>query len=298
MIISNQNKQKTKKADWEIDFYSRPIREEDGKKRWELLITSSNSIKEKETFKWEKICPASCVNSIWLKEALEEAIKAANEQGWEDPSVLRCWRTSMKTMIKRAADQIGLDLISSRRTYSLLEWLIEREKSYYPKQPGYTAFPLAPPSLPIKNQPIPLPEAVRGDSWSLASLSINELRESDQWPIEFSGLIPIKKSINENVSIPGIRLFSKTRSLALSAWLSGLEPSKLIIEDNQIILETGQSDRWLVTEIKNEAKNTIKSNFQTTKEEADGLQFISVQETADKLSFDGFWMLKDLGDIQ
>ncbi len=297
MTISHHNKQNIKKADWEIDFYSRPITEDDGKKRWELLITNSNSIKEKETFKWEKICPASNVNSIWLKEALQEAINEANEQGWEAPSVLRCWRSPMKTMIKRAADQIGIELISSRRTYSLLEWLIERERYFYPKQPGYIAVPLTPPSIPIKSQPIPLPEEVRGDSWCLASLSIKELRESDQWPIEFSGLIPIKESINENVSIPGIRLFSKKRSLALSAWLSGLEPSKLIIEDKQIVLETGQSDRWLVTEIKDEAKNTIRNNFQNTKEKADGLQFISVQESVDKLSLDGFWMLKDFGDI-
>ncbi len=297
MNISNHNKLKIKRADWEIDFYSRPITEENGKKRWEVLITSSSSFKEKETFKWEKICPASNVNSIWLKEALEEAINAAKEEGWEPPSVLRCWRSSMKTMIKRAADQIGIELISSRRTYSLLEWLIERERYYYPKQPGYIAVPLSPPSIPIKNQPIPLPEEVRGDSWSLASISINELRESDQWPIEFSGLIPIKESINENVSIPGIRLFSRKRSLALSAWLSGLEPSKLIIEANQIILETGQSDRWLVTGIKDEAKNTIKINFENSKEKADGLQFISVQESAEKLSLDGFWMLKDIGDI-
>ena len=53
-----------KKADWEIDFYSRPVIEENGKKRWELLITTTNNFKEKKTFKWEKICPATNVNSI------------------------------------------------------------------------------------------------------------------------------------------------------------------------------------------------------------------------------------------
>jgi len=34
-----------KKTDWEIDFYSRPIIDENGKKRWELLITSTNNLK-------------------------------------------------------------------------------------------------------------------------------------------------------------------------------------------------------------------------------------------------------------
>ena len=243
-----------KKTDWEIDFYSRPIIDENGKKRWELLITSTNNFKDKKTFKWEKICPASSVNSIWLKDAFDEAIDEAYLQGWDKPSVIRCWRSSMKTMIKRAADQIGIELISSRRTYSLLEWLIERERSFYPQQKGYTGVNLAPPSNPITNQAIPLPEEVRGESWSFASLSLNTLREADEWEIEFSNLIPIKDSINENISIPGIRLFSPKRSLALAAWLGGLEPAKLLIEGTQIILEAGQADRWLVTDIEEEAK--------------------------------------------
>ena len=37
-----------KKTDWEIDFYSRPIIDENGKKRWELLITSTNNFKDRK----------------------------------------------------------------------------------------------------------------------------------------------------------------------------------------------------------------------------------------------------------
>tara|TARA_B100000700_G_scaffold121423_1_gene136284 strand:- start:98 stop:991 length:894 start_codon:yes stop_codon:yes gene_type:complete len=297
MISSAHKKPDLIKADWEIDFYSRPILDENGKKRWELLISSTNNFKGNQTFKWEKICPASTVNSIWLKDALEEAIKEANLQGWDCPSVLRCWRSSMKTMIKRAADQIGIELISSRRTYSLLEWLLERERNFYPRQKGYIGVNLAPPSNSLRNEPIPLPEEVRGDSWSFASLTINTLREADEWEIEFSNLIPIKESLDDKFSIPGIRLFSSTRSLALAAWLGGLEPAKLVIEGKQIILEAGQADRWLVTDVKEEAKNAINRNFLNTKQNADGLQFISVQKSSEQNSLDGFWMLKDIGEI-
>ena len=297
MIVSFPKESNLRKTDWEIDFYSRPIVDEDGKKRWELLITSTNDFKDKKTFKWEKICPASSVNSIWLKEAFEEAIKEAKSQGWDTPSVLRCWRSSMKTMIKRAADQIGIELISSRRTYTLMEWLIDRERNLYPRQKGYTGVNLAPPSNPITNQAIPLPEEVRGDSWSFASLSLNTLREADEWEIKFSNLIPIKDSIDQNISIPGIRLFSSKRSLALAAWLGGLEPAKLVIEGTQIILEAGQADRWLVTDVEEEAKKAIENNFLNTKLEADGLQFISVQKSPEENSLDGFWMLKDIGEI-
>jgi len=290
-------KSNLKKTDWEIDFYSRPIIDENGKKRWELLITSTNNFKDKKNFKWEKVCPASSVNSIWLKDALEEAIDEAYLKGWDKPSVIRCWRSSMKTMIKRAANQIDIELISSRRTYSLLEWLNDRERNFYPNQKGYIGVNLAPPSNPITNQPIPLPEEVRGESWSFASLSLETLREADEWEIEFSNLIPIKDSINQNVSIPGIRLFSSKRSLALAAWLGGLEPAKLLIEGTQIILEAGQADRWLVTDVEEEAKYAIENNFLKTKLDADGLQFISVQSSPQDNSLQGFWMLKDIVEV-
>ena len=55
-----------KKADWEIDFYSRPILDENGKKRWELLIASTNDFKEEQDFNclytrscWWLVCPNS-----------------------------------------------------------------------------------------------------------------------------------------------------------------------------------------------------------------------------------------------
>ena len=35
-------------ADWELDFYSRPILEADGRKRWELLITSTPNLSDRE----------------------------------------------------------------------------------------------------------------------------------------------------------------------------------------------------------------------------------------------------------
>ena len=50
---------KLKISDWELDFYSRPIIESNGKKRWELIICSTKSyarshresIKNKSTFR-------------------------------------------------------------------------------------------------------------------------------------------------------------------------------------------------------------------------------------------------------
>ena len=41
-------------SDWELDFYSRPIIESNGKKRWELIICSTSSYKTEDIFFWNK----------------------------------------------------------------------------------------------------------------------------------------------------------------------------------------------------------------------------------------------------
>ena len=291
-----ENLPKLRKSDWELDFYSRPIIEPDGKKRWELLISSSEPFKGEKPFRWEKRCPASEVNSIWLSKALQEAIDAAKEEGWEKPLRLRCWRTSMKTMIAKAAVKVEIEVVSSRRTFSLLDWIIQREKDLYPNQEGYITGPIAPPPAQIVNQPEPLPEAVRGDALSFAWLPLGMLLEADEWPIEFSGLLPIKQTNDPSLNIPGLRLFSKTRALALAGWLGGLEPVKLLIEGNQLLLEAGQDDRWLVTDMSPQAANEAKQAFTTSREKAGGIQFISVQTTPQEEKFAGFWMLRDMPD--
>ena len=51
-IASDKN---LKLSDWELDFYSRPIIENDGKKRWELIISSSRNFKTDDIFLCNKI---------------------------------------------------------------------------------------------------------------------------------------------------------------------------------------------------------------------------------------------------
>ena len=64
----------SKGSDWELDFYSRPILGADGRKRWELLITTTPSSEDGDSpFRFAKICPSGEVNSIWLSAALSEA---------------------------------------------------------------------------------------------------------------------------------------------------------------------------------------------------------------------------------
>tara|TARA_Y100001970_G_C14249487_1_gene870743 strand:- start:3363 stop:4247 length:885 start_codon:yes stop_codon:yes gene_type:complete len=285
----------TNKLDWELDFFSRQIIESDGKKRWDLLITSTELINGEEPFRFQKICPSNEVNSIWLTNALREALKNSKRQGLGLPKQIKFWRASMKSMIKKAAENLDLEIKISRRTYSLYNWIDFLEKEVYPKEKGFVQGVLAPNSISINSSyvPQPLPEAIRGDALSISDISIEELRFSNNWPIEFKGLIPIPSEISDQNMITGLRLFSKDRSLALSAWLGGLEPVKLLINKNQLILEAGEQERWLVTDLSEKSAMELQKKFEVSNNESAGLQFISVQATPYIEKFDGFWLMKD-----
>ena len=290
-------------ADWELDYYSRPILEPDGKKRWELLICSSPSGAEAsgQRFRWALNCPASSVNSQWLREALEQALAAAAEQGFAAPRKLRCWRASMRTMVQRAAETLGFELVPSRRCYALVEWLQERQATVYPAEEGYMAGPLAPPPQPIQPLAVPLPEAARGDSWSWASLPVAALRDAADWEVSFPGLLPLPdgpdgQPLDPEWMVSGLRLFSASRSLAIAGWIAGLEPVRLEVSGGQLVLEAGLEDRWLLGNLEVEEAAAAAEAFRAAREQAAGLQFLAVQSSPEQQGFDGFWILRDLPD--
>ncbi len=278
-------------AEWELDYYSRPLLDPKGKKRWELLLSSSNN-----NFRFERFCSAESVNSHWLKQAISDALAEAHAKNIQIAPRLRCWRNSMRTMVQRAAESLDLEVIPSRRCYALQQWLQEREASVYPAMEGYQVGPLAPPATPIRPIALPLPDAVRGEQWSWASLTAESLQDASQWPIDFSGLIPLPK-LEPGVAVPGLRLFSPSRSLAVAGWLSGLEPVRLEVRDQQLVLEAGMEDRWLVSDLEPEAAIAARQVLSDARNNAAGLQFIAVQSSETVNNFSGFWLLRDLPDV-
>ena len=139
-----------------------------------------------------------------------------------------------------------------------------------------------------------MPEAVRGDALTISEISIEELKLAQNWPIEFGDIFPIQNSIKNENLVPGLRLFSKDRSLALAAWFSGLEPVKLLIKQNQLILEASEDDKWLVTDLQEKDAKELNEKFTQTKNKSYGYQFISIQSTPFVEKFAGFWILKDV----
>ncbi|MFN7677414.1 MAG: Tab2 family RNA-binding protein [Cyanobacteriota bacterium] len=291
-------------ADWEVDFYSRPVLDADGRKRWDLLICATPAIGSPlplegtpdTPFRFEKRCSANSVNSQWLREAFAEALAEAERQGWPSPRRLRCWRGSMRAMVQRAAESLGLVVVPSRRCYALIDWLRERERTVYPQEEGYMAGPLAPPPQPQRTPPLPWPEVARGDHWSWALLPLEALREAQEWSIGFAGLLPVPTEPRPQASVPGIRLFSRQRALAVAGWLAGLEPARLEVDADQLILEAGLDDRWRLASLPRDEATATREALQRSREEVGGLQFLAVQTSETSTSFEGFWMLKDQPD--
>ncbi|KKZ14613.1 MAG: hypothetical protein TH68_04380, partial [Candidatus Synechococcus spongiarum 142] len=181
----------------------------------------------------------------------------------------------------------------SRRCYALIDWLQERQRTVYPQQTGYLAGPRAVP-MPTEPAPAkPLPDAARGDAWEWASLPLTSLREAVDWPVDFAGLIPVPAPVEPGAAIPGVRLFAGDRALAVAGWVAGLEPLKLTISDNCLLLEAGLDQRWLLGRLDPGEAKTAAATFTESCESTVGLQFLSVQRTNRTQHFAGFWLLRD-----
>jgi hypothetical protein len=201
----------------------------------------------------------------------------------------------MKSIIKKSLEASSIEALVSRRTYNLFDRIEFLEKEIYPKEKGYVRGVLAPTfTSKMENSPKPLPEAVRGDALTISEISIGELKSAENWPMEFGDIFPIQQDLDDSDLVPGLRLFSKDRSLALSAWFSCLEPIKLTISKNQLILEASEGDKWLVTDLPEKDANTLSTKFLENKKNSFGYQFISIQSTPYIEKFAGFWIFRDI----
>jgi len=283
-------------AVWELDFYSRPLLDDGGKKRWELLLCESPLTVERDLtslFRYSAFCRSTEVNSVWLRQQLEAAIAQAPAS----PDRIRFFRRQMNNMIVKACDEAGLSATPSRRTLALSHWLQERLASVYPKMPGYSPSASSSVGYP-PSTPQPLPDALRGDRWTVLSLTAQALQDMPDWDVQFGEAFPLAlANIAPEVPVPGLMIFSP-RATALGAWMSGLELAFLSVEPTQVgalglLLHTGASDAWILANLNEESARQEAAAFERMKQAADNIHFIGIQTSADSQSFAGFWLLQE-----
>ncbi len=283
---------------WELDFYSRPLFDDNQKKVWEVLICESPlDVKSRpdSLFKYAQFCPSTTVNSLWLGEAITKAISQAPQA----PKKIRFFRRQMKNMITKACEDQGMSAAPSRRTYALNQWLAERMEQFYPHQPGYDAKAAQSASVQYPDlNAINLPDAIRGDKgdkWAFVTLEASAFEEMGEWDISFGEGFPLEMvGVAPEMKIPGLIMFSK-RAVPLAAWLSGLELSFLNFEAGtfpRVRLETGVSDSWILANITDPQTLSEAKGFQEAKQQAQQVHFFAIQSSPESESFAGFWLLK------
>ncbi|MBW4513327.1 MAG: Tab2/Atab2 family RNA-binding protein [Scytonematopsis contorta HA4267-MV1] len=278
---------------WELDFYSRPILDENNKKVWEVVICESpDGITQdvKSLFRYTQYCPSTQVNSVWLRTALEEAIKESKQQ----PTRIRFFRRQMSNMIIKACKDAGIPALPSRKTLLLNQWLLERLEKVYPNEPGYQGG--TNPSVRL-DAPLPqrLPDALEMEQWGFVTLKASDFADMPEWEIGFGESFPLDlANISPDTPIPGVLLFSQ-RALPIAAWMSGLELAWLKFDNGsqgaRLVLETGATESWVVANTRNPQQLEQAENFEKAKKKANGVHFIGVQSNPESESFAGFWLL-------
>lgn len=118
--------------EWELDVYSRPVINSEGKKLWELLICDSTG-----NFRHVSPIPSNMVNSREVRKIIQGVIEKAQESS--RPKVIRFFRNAMFNMIDIALREVDVTVRPCRTTYAMYQWLEEREREVYPKMQGFKA---------------------------------------------------------------------------------------------------------------------------------------------------------------
>jgi hypothetical protein len=278
---------------WEIDFYSRPLVDEQQKKVWELLICESPSSTQQSTtdlFRYSKYCPSDRVNSAWLGEALQAAIAEAQES----PQRIRFFRRQMNNMITKACKDIGIPSAASRRSIALQQWLAQRMEEVYPQDPNYKTTNT--PSVQMfSDPPQPLPAALMGEKWAFVNLPASQFADMQDWQIGFGESFPLDMvGVTPEMEIPGLLIFSP-RSVPMAAWMSGLEIVSVRYQPapkSILLLETGASESWILARLDGVTQQE-SAKFEASKEHSQGVHFIAIQSNPESEEFAGFGLLHE-----
>mmetsp|Transcript_6323 Transcript_6323/g.15274 ORF Transcript_6323/g.15274 Transcript_6323/m.15274 type:complete len:338 (+) Transcript_6323:2-1015(+) len=274
---------------WEIDFFSRPVIDENGKKLWELIV-----VDQKGNFEHIETVPNNLVNSKELKKR----IKILLEKTTKKPKVIKFFRSQMFNMINIALSDLDLIVRPSRRTFSLYNKISEREEKIYPEMKGYRPFMRESDfNTSLKKVPQKMPDALRGEKYIFASLSSSELLSMTSSDIPFSGFFPLPINFDKNQQIPGIVIYSE-RAKSLSGWLDGVELCNVFcdLENKNLIFECGLDIQFLFAKF-SETKDSKNSNFEPkffekNKKKSQGIHFVAVQSYSEGKEITGIWTLK------
>ncbi len=279
---------------WQADFYRRPLRDEQGKSLWELLLCDAQG------WQYQAFCPQALANSNWLADQIQQATQEyfGKKYGKALPTALEVFRPQCLSLITAAGQVLGIGVIPTRRTPQLKSWLQELAIAY-PRLPNYSGEPYQPVTVePLP--PVPMPENLWGDQWRFASLRSGDLvKEFSDRPLRVQvlpeDLLPLNLGLASTVAIPGIIIDGGKQSLKLARWLESTQPVSLNYiagQPNGLILQAGLSDRWVIVTFEDEEVIQAAQTFAVRQQLAKGLHFLLVQPDDSGMTYTGFWLLQ------
>ncbi|XP_008778393.1 protein TAB2 homolog, chloroplastic [Phoenix dactylifera] len=280
-------------GEWQLDFCSRPILDERGKKVWELVVCDGTL-----SLQYTRFFPNNVINSVTLRDAIA-SISAS--LGVPLPQKIRFFRSQMQTIITKACNELGIKAVPSKRCLSLLLWLEERYETVYTRHPGFQQG--SKPLLALDNPfPVELPENLFGDKWAFVQLPFSAVQEevsSLETRYAFGASLDLDLlglEIEDKTLVPGLAVAS-SRAKPLAAWMNGLEVCSVEVDIGRacLILSVGVATRYIyATYNKNAATTQEAEAWEAAKKACGGLHFLAIQESLDSEDCVGFWLLLDL----
>ncbi len=273
---------------WQLDFYRRPLQDEQGKPLWELLICDPLM-----AFSYGDFCSQAEIGAPWLRSQLHIACDRAG--GW--PQYIDIFRPQTLSLVEVACRDLPVEVRPTRDVPTLKQWLRQRAV-WYPNLHNYLKQPYD--SIAIdRPAPQPMPEYVMGEQWQFAAISADQLMRLEQEPIPVraipEGLTPIDLGLPSTLLIPGVIIDGARQSMALAQWLQSARPVMLQYiagPPDGLLLEAGLADRWIMATFQDADMAGAARTFTERKQAAKGLHFLLVRPDDSGMTYTGLWLMQ------
>lgn len=273
---------------WEVDFYRRPLNNQQGHPLWELLVCDAT-----RSLEFSEFCPQPEANSTWLVSQFQRVAK-----GRQLPEQVQVFRPQCLSLVEAACGTLNIPVEPTRRTVALQRWLKERAEQYL-RMEGYTGQPYKPFQVD-SSPPLPLTENLWGEQWRFAALPALDLEEGlIERPIPIleapKFLFPSQLRLAGTTGVPGVIIYGGRQSMKLASWLQQQHPISLQAIAGApagLILEAGLSDRWVVATFEDPEVTAAGAAFERRKQVSQGLHFLLVQPDDSGITYSGFWLLR------
>jgi hypothetical protein len=152
--------------------------------------------------------------------------------------------------------------------------------------------------------PQPLPENLWGNNWRFASFPADKIVsyfQNQPIPICVIDLEndPLSLGISSTNRISGIIIEGGRKSMILAHWLQENQPDFINYIPTQegqsggLVLTSNITHRWILATFEDAEIAQAAQQYETRKQENQGLHFLLVQPDDSGMTYSGFWLLKN-----